>query len=138
MTQGRPLQIRGLLEQSITFTRSLTFELSVPILFEFGLGPAVEWIGQEYQKQHAIQVRLKDDGKANRSINDTRIILFRAIRESLTNVVKHANARNVTSPWNEKVHSIQITVEDDGEGFDPEDIYGGPFIENRFGLFMRP
>ena len=130
------LQIQELLDQSIMFTRSLTSELSVPVLYEIGLESAVEWIGKKYQKQHGLQFRLKDDGKVKPLNHDTRIILFKAIRESLTNVVKHANAHNVTVAMERKGHSIQVTVEDDGEGFDPAGIYGGPFIENRFGLFM--
>ncbi len=127
--------IRGLIEQCITYTRSLTFELSVPILFELGLEAAVEWIGQEYQKLHSIQVHIRDDGKSKPLNNDTRIIMFKAIRELLTNVVKHAHAHNVTVSMERKDHSFQITVEDDGSGFYVEDIYGVPVIKYRFGLF---
>lgn len=127
--------IRGLIEQCITYTRSLTFELSVPILFELGLEAAVEWIGQEYQKLHSIQVHVRDDGKSKPLDNDMRIIMFKAVRELLTNVVKHAHAHNVTVSMERKDHLFQITVEDDGSGFYVEDIYGVTVMKYRFGLF---
>ena len=58
-------QIYGLVEQSIRYTRSLTSELSVPILYEMGLEPAVAWLGREFQKNHSVQFHLRDDGEAN-------------------------------------------------------------------------
>jgi PAS domain S-box-containing protein len=127
-------RIRELIEQCISYTRSLTFKLSVPLLFEFGLEPAVNWLGQEYQKLHSIRVHVRDDGTSKPLSNDMKIILFRAVRELMTNAVKHAHAHHVIVSMEHRDDSIQIAVEDDGIGFNVKDIFEVP-KENCFGLF---
>ena len=128
-------QIYELVDQSIRYTRSLTAELSVPILYEMGLQPAVAWLGREFQKNHAVQFHLRDDG-TNKPLNeDVQIVLFKAVRELLTNVGKHAHAKNITVSLARKDGSMQITVEDDGVGFDVEDTRKGTRIQTCFGLF---
>jgi signal transduction histidine kinase len=128
-------QIFGLLEQSILYTRSLTAELSVPILYEMGLEPAVAWLGREFQKNHSVQFHLMDDGTSKPLNDDARIVLFKSIRELLTNVAKHAHAKNVTVSLARNDGAMQVTVEDDGVGFDVVDIQKGPRIQSCFGLF---
>jgi signal transduction histidine kinase len=128
-------QIDGLVEQSISYTRSLTSELSVPILYEMGLEPAVAWLGREFQKNHSVQFHMRDDGTSKPLSDDARIILFKAIRELLTNVAKHARAMNVTVSLARKDGSLQVTVGDDGIGFDMASIRKGPRIQTCFGLF---
>jgi PAS domain S-box-containing protein len=128
-------QIYNLVEQSILYTRSLTAELSVPILYEMGIEPAVAWLGREFQKNHSVQFHIRDDGLDKPLNDDLRIVLFKAIRELLTNVAKHAQAKNVTVSLARKNGSIQVTVEDDGVGFDVADIQRGPRIQTCFGLF---
>jgi PAS domain S-box-containing protein len=128
-------QICGLVEQSILYTRSLTAELSVPILYEMGLEPAVAWLGREFQKNHAVQFHLSDDSASKPLNDDIRIVLFKAVRELLTNVAKHAHAKNVTVSLQRKDGTMQVTVEDDGVGFDVADIQKSPRIQTCFGLF---
>ncbi len=51
----KPLhEIHGLIEQTIQYTRSLTFELSPPILYELGFEAAVEWLAEQIQEKHGI------------------------------------------------------------------------------------
>jgi signal transduction histidine kinase len=128
-------EIRSLMEQSIKYTRSLTFELSTPLLYEIGLEPAVEWLGQEFQKKHGIEFRLTDDGTDKPLRDETRILIFQSIRELLTNVVKHARARSVTVTLERKDGSIRASVEDDGTGFDVGQVYDGSYMKCGFGLF---
>jgi len=128
-------QIYSLVEKSILYTRSLTAELSVPILYEMGLEPAVAWLGREFQKNHSVQFHLSDDGTSKPLKDETRIVLFKSIRELLNNVAKHAHAKNVTVSLAKNNGSMQVTVEDDGVGFDVADIRKGPRIESCFGLF---
>ena len=128
-------QIHNLIEQSIKYTRSLTFELCPPILYEMGLEAAVEWLGEEIQKKHGITFSLSDDKKAKPLHEEVRIILFQSVRELLHNVVKHSKAGGVTVSIRKTDHSIEITVEDDGIGFNASRINSGSFITPGFGLF---
>ena len=102
-------QTHDLIEQSILFTRSLTTELSVPILYEMGLEPAVAWLGREFQKNYSVQFHLSDDGTSKPLKDETRIVLFKSIRELLTNVAKHAHAKNVTVSLARKIRCRSLS-----------------------------
>ena len=111
-------EIRNLIEQSIQYTRSLTFELSPPILYELGFEAAVEWLGEQILKKHGILFYFKDDRKPKPIGNETRIILFQVMRELLMNIAKHAHADKASISICKDGDSIRIHIEDDGVGFD--------------------
>ncbi|MFH1740372.1 MAG: two-component regulator propeller domain-containing protein, partial [bacterium] len=104
-------------QQTIQDTQSLTFEISPSILYELGLVPAVEWLAEQIQDQHKIKIELQASGDFDRLGDDTRSLLFRAIRELLLNVIKHAHAETVIISLREDERIIHISVEDDGIGF---------------------
>jgi len=128
-------EIRLLIQQSIEYTRSLTFRLGTPLLYEIGLESAVEGLGQEFQKKYGVIFTLQDVKKAKPLQDDVRTVLFQSIRELLTNVVKHAGAHGVTVSLKRKNHSIQVTVADDGVGFDVASICDEYYLKCGFGLF---
>jgi PAS domain S-box-containing protein len=111
-------EIRELIEEIIRDTRSLTFELSSPILYELGLEAAVEWLAEQIEDQHDILSFFEDDEQPKPLHDDIRITLFQAVRELLVNVAKHAQAHNVKVSMGRDDGHIRITVEDDGIGFD--------------------
>lgn len=127
-------EIHELIDQAIQYTRSLTFELSPPILYELGFEAALEWLAEQIQEQHRILVNFEDDKKPKPLVNDVRVLLFQAVRELLINVVKHAQARKAKISVRRENNNIKIIVEDDGVGFfPPEDKLLGK--TRRFGLF---
>ncbi|WP_347489772.1 PAS domain S-box protein [Desulfoscipio sp. XC116] len=113
-------EIRYLVEESIRYTRSLTFDLSPPVLYELGFIAAVEWLCEQVQSRHRLLVRLEKDGIPENPDNETQVILFQAIRELLFNIVKHAQAQKV---WinikSDTENQISVSIEDDGVGFNP-------------------
>jgi signal transduction histidine kinase len=122
-----------LIEQSIEYTRTLTFELSPPVLYTFGLEAAVEWLTEQFEGRHNIQVFFNDDGQSKPLANDVRVVLFQAVRELLFNVAKHAKAEHVTVSLSRGASGISVYVEDDGVGFNPSNVSGGK--GGGFGLF---
>jgi PAS domain S-box-containing protein len=110
-------EIGELIDQAIQYTRSLTFELSPPILYELGLEAGIEWLTEQIQEKHGIQIGFEDDRQPKPMNEEIRLTLFKATRELLINIVKHAQASKAkVSIWREDNH-IQIRVEDDGVGF---------------------
>jgi PAS domain S-box-containing protein len=110
-------EIRELIGQTIAYTRSLTVELSPPVLVEIGLTAALESLAEGFRKNHGILVSVEDDGHLKETDDDTRYLLFRSVRELLMNVVKHARASNVGISL--KIRDrVRITVADNGIGFD--------------------
>jgi signal transduction histidine kinase len=66
---------------------------------------------------------------------DVKIILYRSVSELLNNAVKHAQAQHVAVSIKHRKGQVQITVEDDGVGFDTAQLDGIAATERGFGLF---
>ena len=124
--------ILGLVDQAIQRTRSLTFDLSPPILYELGLEAALEWLAEQFQKQHDIIFKVEDDGKPKPLADTCRSLLFMAVRELLVNVIKHAKAQNVSISIRRVGKEVRVIVQDDGIGFNTSQIERQA---NVFGLF---
>lgn len=123
------------IDKTIQNTRSLLFDLSPPVLYELGFEPAVEWLTEKLQADHGIAAVFEDDGQAKPFTDDLRIGLFRAVRELLVNIVKHAQAKNVKVSARRDGPNIRVEVEDDGVGFDVEQMQIPGDLSNGFGLF---
>jgi signal transduction histidine kinase len=119
-------ELSGLLDPVLERTRSLTFELSPPVLYELGLDEALEWLAERMAQQHHVVVCFEEAPKAARAAapvpHDVAVLLFQAVRELLMNVVKHAAARHVTVRSARADGDVSITVSDDGRGFDVSDL----------------
>jgi len=119
-------QRKGLLEDTsgtlldiIQVTRNLVYDLSSPLLNEIGLEAAISsWLEAEADKKLDIKSRVFDDGYEKSLSEDMRVILFRNVRELVTNVVKHAHATSIEVRLERVGDNIRVSVEDDGVGMD--------------------
>lgn len=123
------------IDQAIQQARSLIFELSPPVLHQFGLEAAVASLAQHMQEQHGLRIDVTDDGQYKPLTADMQILLFRAVQELLVNVVKHAHAQQAQIAIDRDGDYIRITVVDDGVGFDPSDSGPDAGRAHGFGLF---
>lgn len=132
---SKPLkEILQLIEQLLQYTRTLTFELSPPILYELGLQAAIEWLAEEMQKQHNFVIEVIGD--CQETLNDEiRSILFKAVKELLVNVVKHARANKVKISLAREKDVVRIDIKDDGIGFVTSGIDFRSGKISGFGLF---
>jgi PAS domain S-box-containing protein len=113
-------------------TRTLTFELSSPILYELGFETAVtEWLDEQIREKHGIQTEFRDDGQPKSLDDDISALLFRNVRELLINIVKHAKARKVKVSVSRVDEQICVIIKDDGVGFEPAKIGS----KTGFGIF---
>ena len=129
-------EISSSVENVIQKTRTLTFELSNPLLYVLGLEAAVaEWLSEQVQKRHGIATEFQDDGKAKPLDDDVKMMLFRNIRELRINCIKHANAGKVRVNIRRIDDSIEVVVEDNGVGFDPAEVRLTVGKKSKFGLF---
>ena len=110
--------IRELLEQAIDETRSLTFDLSPPVLNELGLVPALQWLAEKNTKPGKFTVHCATS--ARMELPDMlKVLLFRITRELLQNSIKHARASRVEIKLTEVPGGLRLEVSDDGIGFNP-------------------
>jgi PAS domain S-box-containing protein len=128
-------EITGLVERTMHYAKTLTYEFSTQILYEKGLEAALQWLGNQFQKQHALGFHFKDDQKPKPLGDETNILLYQAVRELFMNIVRHAHAKNVTISLERDYKNIRIQVHDDGIGFDTTKIDTYISKKNMFGLF---
>ena len=110
---------RELLGTAIGETRSITTALYPPVLREIGLGAALKWLCEEATRTHGLDCSADADGVVESRLSEqARSVLFRGARELLMNVVKHAQATSATVTMRGSDDGIELTVADDGRGFD--------------------
>lgn len=117
-------EVIDLLQESIEISRSLTAELSPPILYEAGLVAALEWLARWMQEKQHLAVELHGKLQTEKLPENLSILLFHATRELLFNIVKHSKAKRATVKL--KQHgdgTIVIKVSDNGVGFDPDRLH---------------
>jgi signal transduction histidine kinase len=106
------------------------------VLYELGFEAAVNWLAKQTRKRFGLEVEFADDGKPKPLNTDIRVLLFQAVRELLVNVVKHARAKKAKVFICRIQKAIQITVEDNGVGFNVEAISAAKDpAKGGFGLF---
>ncbi len=93
-------------------------DLRPSILDNLGLIPALRGHASAFETRTGIQTQLIVQGKASRLKPEVETTIFRIVQESLTNVVRHAAARSVLVQVVFGDEGVQLSVHDDGRGFD--------------------
>jgi PAS domain S-box-containing protein len=107
------------LKEAIAAARSLSFELSPPVLQQARLPAALRWLANWTRDKYKLEVRVIADRRADSRRKDVRTLLFESVRELLFNAVKHAQADRVTLELTlDADDQLCITVSDQGVGFD--------------------
>lgn len=111
-------KIQEYLEQSVREIRSLIYKLAPPILDDFDIEIALGVLVEE------IKIKYKGNIEYINNINGltlfdktTKTVLFRAVSELITNIIKHSQSENAKVIVSETKNMMQISVEDDGVGF---------------------
>ncbi len=128
-------EIREFIGQAIRYTRSLTFELGLPVLYDLGLEAAVEWLAEQFQEQHSLEIRVSRDDLPKPLSEAASVLVFRLLRELLTNVVKHAQATKVDIAVTRNGDYLSLEVTDNGVGFDASEIGAKSGKVGGYGLF---
>lgn len=106
--------------------RRIIEDLRPPQLDELGLVPALRWYIRAFQDRHPeIAVRFEVQGEMSRLLPEYETLLFRIVQEALTNIAKHADARNVEIGLDIAPEELVIYISDDGVGFDAGAVMDG-------------
>jgi PAS domain S-box-containing protein len=106
-----------LIHNAISETRSLTYDLSPPILYELGLIPAIKWKLEQTENKFNIATSIKCSDEKLEINTDIRVMLYRIVSELITNVIKHANADLIRIEIYKDQSYLYISVIDNGQGF---------------------
>jgi light-regulated signal transduction histidine kinase (bacteriophytochrome) len=126
------LQVDSLLNRANNAIRSLAAQLAPDVLHELGLSPALEWLAEEIEGTFGIKVTVRDDGRPKPLAQAVRSILYRAVRELLINVAKHAQTDSAAVEALCQAEHVVVTVSDPGVGYDAAAAPGG--ARRRLGL----
>lgn len=133
---GTLLKVRELLSTTIHQVRTLTFEVSPPLLYQVGLEATVEWLGERFHEDYGFAFQFHGEADLPPLAEELRVTLFQLVRELLVNIAKHAAAKNVAIDLRQAAGMIVLTVSDDGCGFDPPASLGRPVAAiTGYGLF---
>ena len=137
--QSRIEEVQGLVEDALQQTRSLTYQLSSPILYQLGLEAALQWLAENMEKQYGYRVTFTRLGESGELREESSAFLFSAVRELLVNVAKHAGAGEVAVRLRWLDDSVEVLVKDNGKGFRRSSVsdlsIGAPDSQDGFGLF---
>lgn len=116
--------VHGLLEELSHKVANIISELRPPMLDDFGLKTALQWLAGIVLQRHGITVELLVDDDIPRLGTDKETVLFRIAQEAVNNAAKYSGAKTITVSLDAVGEDIILHVVDDGIGFDPEAHHG--------------
>jgi signal transduction histidine kinase len=142
-------ELREQVVSALQDVRRLAVELRPAVLDDFGLVPALERLTDAFAEQSEVRVDFHSALGELRLPSEVETTLYRVVQESLTNIVKHANARSVSVSIARRASTVAAVIEDDGAGFDQravrEDAVGLlgmrerlSFVDGRLEIESRP
>jgi signal transduction histidine kinase len=133
--KGKAAELRSLAADTLDLTHDLALELRPSVLDDLGLVAALERYARDYASRYNISLDFHAAALEDKRLPpQEEIALYRIVQEALTNVAKHAGARNVSVLLEERNGTTVIIVEDDGQGFDVAAVMGSAGQSRRLGL----
>jgi two-component system sensor histidine kinase UhpB len=134
--RGQINELREVTAQTLEAVRKLAVELRPATLDDLGLVAALEAYTESYSSRNSVGVVFRADGfedGAGRLPSQIELVLYRVVQEALTNAAKHATAHQVRVDLSRTPDEVLASVEDDGAGFDVEEMMRSR--ERGLGLF---
>ena len=111
--------INRMVQENIDEVRRLQQNLRPPLLDDLGILTTVEWFCREFQTTYPdIRIEKLIDSKEEEVPQSLKIVIFRIIQEALSNVAKHGRADLVDLSLGKSNGKIELSVRDNGQGFD--------------------
>jgi len=111
-----------LADQTLEQTRELSLDLRPSMLDDLGLLPTLRWYVNRYAKRLNIEVEFEAIDFEERLTAEMETALYRIVQEALTNVARHAQANRVRIRLERKEAKVRAFIEDDGQGFDAQEV----------------
>ena len=116
--------IKGLAEKTVNQVRDLALLLRPSMLDDLGLAPALNWHARETSKRTGLNVVVSADDTIDDLPDEHRTCIYRLVQEAVNNAIRHANARTVDVSVRREGQKVNVSVQDDGAGFDTRFLRG--------------
>jgi signal transduction histidine kinase len=123
-------EIASVITESLSDLRNLSSSLSLDFIANNGFIKAVENEIEKLNKSGLYQFKLIVQGDSQFLDVDKELMLFRIVQESLNNVVKHAQAKQILIKLHYTTNNLVVSIEDDGIGFDVKKKSNGSGLSN--------
>lgn len=105
---------------TIRLVRDLAMGLRPSMLDDIGLGPALQWQAREFSRRSGLPAVVQLDGVLSKLPDEHRTCVYRIVQEALTNCIRHAEAKGIRISVHGGTDMVNLTIQDDGVGFDPD------------------
>jgi signal transduction histidine kinase len=135
-TRRLTADLRAAVDDVISRVHDLAWELRPSLLDSLGLVAAVQSLVEESARRLGLLVDLEVAGlEHSRFRPDVELAAFRIVQESLTNVAKHSGSSRASVVLQRRDGTLVVVIEDEGRGFDYEQMAGSALFERHLGLF---
>ena len=117
-------KIRTLAENCVNEVRNMALLLRPSMLDDLGLVAALDWQAREVSKRTGMLVDTVEEHVSDNLPDKYKTCVYRIVQEALNNCSKHAYAKNVRVAVRQKHNHLQVSIEDDGKGFDARRVRG--------------
>ncbi len=111
----------GVIDATMDFVHLQAVSLRPPVLDDMGLVPAVRHMAESFSKRAGINIQVKTKSWEHKRLgSEVETALFRCVQEALTNIARHAAAKEATVLFDQSNGEISVQISDNGIGFMPE------------------
>jgi PAS domain S-box-containing protein len=111
--------VMKLVNETLPKIEKKAIELHPSLLHDLGLLAAIEWQNKQFRSRHEAMIDFTARGSDESLSQEVAIALYRIYQEALTNIMRHAKASKITTTFTQNSRSIQLTIADNGLGFEP-------------------
>ena len=115
-------EINKQLTDTIGAVKAISTELRPAVLDKFGLAAAIEWQCREFSRRSGVKCEFKTPRIKLDLSPDKSTAFFRILQEALTNIARHAHAKQVKITLRKDKRAVSMTISDNGRGITQEQI----------------
>ncbi len=115
-------QTRTLIQEAAGQIRDVIAELHPPILDDYGLVEALKYLGERFEKRFEMPLTVDCDENLERLPSSVEVAFYRVAQSALDNIVRHAKATQISLSLRQDLDGVALCVQDNGVGFDPEEV----------------
>jgi signal transduction histidine kinase len=119
---GKISKMKSAVDTTVAAVRRIAADLRPVMLDDLGLLPALENLLHDFTERTGIEAALDANGEDMPFREPLVSAVYRMVQEALTNVARHAQAKNVTVSAQARGDRLLVSVRDDGRGIRPEDL----------------
>lgn len=124
-----------LIQNTMAEARKISISLRPASIDQLGIIATISWFCREFQKTYGgIAIEQQINTVEESVPNQLKIVMYRVLQESLTNIAKHSNANHITISLARRNSTLNFSIEDNGRGFDVIGLSVVPTLQNGFGL----